>query len=86
MEHGWKEIKISSAAIKKSMLKALHERLGPDATLGQLAEMSVEDLRAIPYAGGKAVDSCIEALRLAVRGQPLKPVQTVLDRALADSE
>ena len=75
----WQNIKISDSAIKRSMQKSLHERLGVDATLGDVARLSVGDLEAIPGAGKLAVKSVMEAIRRGVMGESQVDEETVLD-------
>ena len=75
----WQNIKVSDSAIKRSMQKSLHERLGADATLGDVARLSVGDLEAIPGAGKLAVKSVMEAIRRGVMGESQVDEETVLD-------
>jgi len=81
----WKQIKIATTKIKNSMKRSLYERLGPDATLGDLSELSIDELREIPYVGEKAIESVFEAVRVAMQGIPPKPSVNVLEAALEAS-
>jgi hypothetical protein len=75
----WQNIKISDSAIKRSMQKSLHERLGADATLGDVARMTIGDLESIPGGGRIALKSVMESIRRGVMGEPQMDEETVLD-------
>lgn len=75
----WQHIKISDSAIKRSMQKSLHERLGADATLGDVARMTIGDLESIPGGGRIALKSVMESIRRGVMGESQVDVETVLD-------
>jgi hypothetical protein len=82
----WQNIKLSETAIKRSMRKALHERLGPDATLGDVSRIPYDELKAIPGAGGLSLRTVKEALLRGIQGLPQRDVETVLDVVQRDIE
>ena len=81
MNTDWRDISIHDTEIKPAMARALCKWFQTDeVTLGAVADLKVSDLKAFKGVGKVAIESCMEAIGRAVRGEPLTGTgPTVLD-------
>jgi len=81
MNTDWRNISIHETTIKPAMTRALCQWFQTnDVTLGAVADMKVADLKAFKGVGKIAIQSCMDAIGRAVRGEPLIGAgPTVLD-------
>lgn len=75
----WMNIPLDKTTIKRSMIVVLKARLGDDATLGDVAQMKLSELKSLKGVGKVAIDSCMEAIRHAVHGAPPPSGPTLLE-------
>ena len=69
----WRDILIEDTSIKPAMIRALCSHLDTEVvTLGAVADLKMSELKAMKGVGKIAIQSCMDAIGRAVRGEPAK--------------
>jgi hypothetical protein len=69
----WRDILIEDTSIKPAMIRALCSHFDTEVvTLGAVADLKMSELKAMKGVGKIAIQSCMDAIGRAVRGEPAK--------------
>ena len=78
----WQDIKVAETGMKQALVKGLQQIHGVDVNLGKVAEMTLDELKAIRGVGKVAIESCIEIIDRAINGRHIKgaTVREIVDQ------
>jgi hypothetical protein len=75
----WTKLSVANTAIKPAVRRVLLACYGDDMTLGELSQLPLSEVLALPGVGRSGADSCLIALSRVIRGKKRTAGPTMLD-------
>lgn len=75
----WTKLLVANAGIKPAVRRVLLASYGDNMTLGELSQLPLSEVLALPGVGRSGADSCLIALSQVIRGKKRKAGPTMLD-------